>query len=115
VSLTATPAITTDYRLATPAAAAGYVRVKVMPLVTLGSVGGGGVQGTESPILPDAPVLVQTQNADLTWAPLAQGTVAADGTFSVPATIPPGATVRVVVTPGRGYAPATTAPQVVAR
>ncbi|MDX6468404.1 MAG: stage sporulation protein [Gaiellaceae bacterium] len=115
VSLTATPTITTDYRLATPAAAAGYVRVKVMPLVTLGSVTGGVVQGTESPVLPDAPVQVQTQNADLTWTLLTQGTVAADGTFSVPATIPPGATVRVVVTPGRGYAPATTAAQVVAR
>ena len=73
------------------------------------------MQGTEAPLLPDAPVQVQAQNADLTWTLLAQGTVAADGTFSVPVTVPPGATVRVVVTPGRGYAPATTAPQVVAR
>jgi hypothetical protein len=55
---------------------------------------------------------VQVQNPDLTWTTAAEGTVAADGTFSVPAAIPAGGTYRVVVTAGRGYAPATTSPTV---
>jgi stage II sporulation protein D len=112
VTLTAKPTITTDYRLATSTAAAGYVRVKVMPLVTMTSVTNGQVQGTETPLLPDAPVQVQVQNPDLTWTSIAEGTVAADGTFAVPTAIPVGSTYRVVVTPGRGYAPATTSPTV---
>jgi stage II sporulation protein D len=112
VTLTAKPTILTDYRLATPSAAVGFVRIKVMPLVAITSVAGGLVSGSETPLLPDAPVQVQVQNPDLTWTLLAAGTVAADGTFAVPAAIPPGSTYRVVVTPGRGYAPATTSPAV---
>jgi stage II sporulation protein D len=114
VTLTAKPTITTDYRLATSTAAAGYVHIKVMPLVTVDSVVGGAVHGHEAPLLPDAPVQVQVQNPDLSWTLLAEGTVAADGTFTVPGTVPAGGTYRVVVTPGRGYAPATTSP-IVAR
>jgi hypothetical protein len=55
---------------------------------------------------------VQAQSSDLTWTLVGEGTVAADGTFAVPAAIPAGSTYRVVVTPGRGYAPATTSPTV---
>ena len=58
---------------------------------------------------------VQVQNPDLTWTVAATGTVNADGTFAVPAPLPTGSVYRVVVTPGHGYAPATTAPQIVAR
>ena len=36
----------------------------------------------------------------------------ADGNFSVPVALPAGATYEVVVTPGTGYAPGATAPQV---
>jgi stage II sporulation protein D len=115
VLLTATPTITTDYRLATAAAAAGSVRIRVAPLVRILAVNAGQVQGDEQPLLPDAPVQVQVQNPDLTWTVAAEGTINADGTFSVPVTIPPGSMYRVVVTPGRGYAPATTTPQTVAR
>jgi stage II sporulation protein D len=112
VTLTAKPSVMTDYRLATSTAAAGFVRVKVMPLVTVTSTANAQVQGTETPLLPDAPVEVQVQSPDLTWTLIAAGTVAADGTFVVPAAIPAGSTYRVVVTPGRGYAPATTSPTV---
>jgi stage II sporulation protein D len=112
VTLTAKPTIATDYRLATSTVAAGSVHVKVMPLVTVTSVANAQVQGTETPLLPDASVQVQVQNPDLTWTTAAEGTVAADGTFSVPAAIPAGGTYRVVVTAGRGYAPATTSPTV---
>jgi stage II sporulation protein D len=114
VRLTAKPTITTDYRLATPVAAAGSVRIRVMPLVRITAVTAEQIQGNEAPLLPDAPVQVQLQNPDLTWATAAEGTVGADGTFAVPVTLPPGSIYRVVVTPGRGYAPATTTPLTVA-
>jgi stage II sporulation protein D len=113
--LTATPTITTDYRLATPTAAAGSVRIKVTPLVHITAVSATQVEGNEQPLLPDAPVQVQVQNPDLTWALVAEGTVNADGTFVVPASLPAGSVYRVVVTPGRGYAPATTSPLTVVR
>jgi hypothetical protein len=115
VQLTAKPTVTTDYRLATTAAAAGSVRIRVAPLVRIVAVNAGQVQGDEQPLLPDAPVQVQVQNPDLTWTVAAEGTVNADGTFTVPVTLPPGSLYRIVVTPGRGYAPATTTPQTVAR
>jgi len=115
VRLTAKPTITTDYRLATTAAAAGSVRIRVTPLLRVTAVTADQVQGTELPLLPDAPVQVQLQNADLTWTLAAESTVNADGTFSVPVLLPPGSVYRVVVTPGRGYAPATTSPLTVAR
>jgi stage II sporulation protein D len=115
VHLTAKPTITTDYRLATPTAAAGSVRVRVMPLVTITGATASELQGNETPLLPDAPVQVQLQNPDLTWTLAGESTVGADGTFVVPVTLPPGSIYRVVVTPGRGYAPATTTPLTVAR
>jgi SpoIID/LytB domain protein len=115
VRLTAKPTITTDYRLATPTVAAGSVRIKVTPLVQITAVTADQVQGTELPLLPDAPVDVQLQNADLTWTLVAEGTVNADGTFAVPAVLPSGSVYRVVVTPGHGYAPATTTPLTVVR
>jgi len=112
VSLAEAPTATTDYRLAIPSAAVGYVRVKVMPVVDLASPTQGQVAGSEEPAMPGAPVAVQVENPDLTWSTVATGAVGADGTFVVPATIPAGATYHVVVTPGNGYAPGSTAPQV---
>jgi len=112
VTLPETPAVTTDYRLATSTAAVGYVRVRVMPVVDLASPTPGQVAGSEEPALPGAPVSVDVENPDLTWTTVATGTVAADGTFIVPVAIPAGATYRIVVTPGNGYAPGATAPQV---
>jgi hypothetical protein len=106
------PLVTTDYRLATPTAAVGYVRVKVAPLVQLSTPTPGVVAGTVQPVLPGVPVEVDVQNPDQTWAALATGTVAADGTFSLPVDVPAGTTYRIVVTPGQGFAAGMTAPQV---
>jgi stage II sporulation protein D len=106
------PTITTDYRLAMATAAVAYVRVGVAPAVVLSGPTPGLVAGAVQPVLPGAPVEVDVQNPDLTWTALATGTVAADGTFAVPATIAAGTTYRVVVTPGQGYSPGTTAPQI---
>jgi len=59
---------------------------------------------------------VQQQAPDLTtWTSVATGVVGDDGTFSVPAQLTAGATYRISVTGATGYAPATTAPQVVVR
>jgi stage II sporulation protein D len=114
-TLTATPATTTDYRLATPTAAAALVRIRVAPLVTLTSFTAGGIAGTVQPLLPAAPVEVQQQNADLTWSTVATGAVGADGSFSIPAELAAGGTYRVSVAPGGGYAPGVTVGQVVVR
>jgi stage II sporulation protein D len=114
VLLTETPTITTDYRLATPAAAAGFVRIRVTPLVTITTFALDQVQGNVQPVLPDAPVQVQQQAPDLTWTDVATGLVNPDGTFTIPAQLVSGGTYRVVVAPGHGYWPGTTTPQIVA-
>jgi len=111
VQLTEQPTITTDYRLATAAAAAAYVRVKVTPVIQLAATAvPGTVAGTELPVLPGAPVQVQQQGPDLKWTTVATGAVADDGSFAVPVQLSAGSTFRVVVAPGHGYWPATTAP-----
>ncbi|HXY80599.1 MAG TPA: SpoIID/LytB domain-containing protein [Gaiellaceae bacterium] len=111
VQLTEQPTATTDYRLATAAAAAAYVRVKVTPVVTLATTATvGTVAGTELPILAGAPVQVQQQGLELTWTTIATGTVAPDGSFSVPVQLAPGGTYQVVVGPVQGYSPGATAP-----
>ena len=113
--LTAAPTITTDFRLATSTVAAGAVRIRVMPAVAVTSATSTGVTGSAQPVLPDAAVDLQQENADLTWTSIATGAVAADGTFTLPATPAPGATVRVVVRPasGSGYVAGASAAQVV--
>jgi stage II sporulation protein D len=113
VLLPEAPTVTTDYRLATPAAAVGYVRVRVAPAVSLSAAPTPGViAGSEQPAVPGAAVEVQTQSPDLKWVTVASGAAAADGTFAVAVQIPGGTTYRVLVTPGHGYSPGSTPPQV---
>jgi stage II sporulation protein D len=107
VALTETPAMTTDYRLTTPTAAAAYVRVRVTPVVTVTEQSATLVAGTVEPLLPGAPVAIQQQNpvgSTPAWTTLATGTVDAAGGFSVPVSLAPG-TYRALVTPSRGYSP----------
>ena len=96
VKLTAAPTINTDYRLATSTVASGAVRIRVAPVVTVTSATPLLVTGTVSPVLPNALVEVQQQNADLTWTTAGSGAVANDGTFSVQAAPTMGATIRVL-------------------
>jgi hypothetical protein len=110
--VTVSPTATTDYRIGTPDVAAGSIRIRVAPAVTITTATTQAVSGTIQPVLATAPTIaVQTQNADLTWSQVASGTANGDGTFSVPAQIPPGTVYRLVVTPGQGFAPATTPAQ----
>src|SRR5262245_4298515 len=111
VVLTFSPTVTTDYRLGTPQLAAAFARVRVAPAVTITAATLTAISGSVQPLLPDAPVSVQVQNPDLTWSEVATGTVAADGTFSVPVQVAAGSTYRLVLTPGQGFAPATTPAQ----
>ena len=115
LKLTQNPAITTDYRLATATAAAGAVRIRVAPVVTVTSLTTTQVTGSEQPVVMGASVQVQQQNADATWTTITTGVVDADGTFTVPVTLSSGGTYRVSVTPGAGYAPGASAPQIVMR
>jgi stage II sporulation protein D len=114
VRLLESPSSTTDYRLATSAAAAGSVRIRVAPAITVTSFASTGVTGSVQPLLPSAALQVQQQSPDLTWTTVATGTVAADGSFDVPAALTSGAAYRITVA-ATGYAVATTPAQVVAR
>ena len=122
LQLTELPTITTDYRLATPQAAAAYVRIKVMPVVTLATAPvPATLQGTITPALPGAPVQIQQLGPDgTTWTTVATGavdptaasTTGATGTFTVPLTLTAG-TYRAVIAPGHGFSPGTSGPLVV--
>jgi stage II sporulation protein D len=114
-ALAQTPSLTTDYRLATATAAAGSVRIRVSPLVTIASFTSTLVSGTVQPLLPNAPVELQQQNPDLTWTTVATAVVNGDGTFSLPVQLAAGGTYRISVAPGGGLAPGTTPGQVVVR
>ena len=115
LKLTQRPTITTDYRLATTTAAAAFVRIRVAPAVQVTTFTTTEIAGAEQPALAAAPVEVQVQNADGTWATVAGGTVNSDGTFSVPVALVSGATYRVSVGPATGYSAGTTPAQIVAR
>jgi len=114
-ALTETPSLTTDYRLATASAAAGSVRIRVAPAVTITSFSSTLVTGSVQPLLPNVPVDLQQQNPDLTWTTVATATVNADGTFSLPVQLAAGGTYRISVAPGGGLAPGVTPGQVVVR
>jgi stage II sporulation protein D len=110
LQLTEKPKITTDYRLALPAAAGAYVRVRVAPRVRLLSAAAGQLQGTERPVLPGARVRVDRQTAAATWSPVARGAVDSAGRFTISLPLAAGATYRAVVTSGHGYSPGVSAP-----
>jgi stage II sporulation protein D len=112
-SVQVAPTITTDYRLATPTVAAGSVRIKVAPAVAMTTATPTGVAGTEQPVLMGITVSLQQQNSDSTWTTLGTAPVAADGTYTIPATLTDGATVRVVTTASGGYTAGTSATQIV--
>ena len=119
LQVTETPTITTDYRLATTQAAAAYVRIKVVPVVTLSTAPTTTMlQGTITPALSGAPVQIQQLSPNgLTWTTVATGTVdpsttsvpGGTGTFSVPLSLTPG-TYRAVIAAGHGYSRGTSVP-----
>ena len=111
ITFDATPQLTTDYRLATPDAAAAFVRVRVAPVVTLTAATSTLVSGTEQPVLSGASVQIQQENPDgvvPAWTTVATGTVDENGAFSVPVTLAAG-TYRALVAPGPGYSPGASA------
>ena len=115
LKLTQRPTITTDYRLATTTAAGAFVRIRVAPTIQVTSFTTAEIAGSEQPVLAGAPVTVQQQSPDTTWATIATGAVNADGSFSIPVALASGGTYRVSVGPATGYAAGSTPPQIVAR
>jgi hypothetical protein len=109
------PTLTTDYRLATTSAAAGSVRIRVAPAITLSTFDVSLVAGSVQPLLMGATVQVEQQNADRTWTAVGSGALEADGTFSIPVSLVSGTTYRVTVGATGGYAAGSTPPQVVVR
>jgi stage II sporulation protein D len=115
VHLAERPTATTDYRLATATAAAGSIRIRVAPAVTVATFTSSLVSGTVQPAIMGASVRVEQQNADLTWTAVASGTVNADGSFSLPVQLAAGATYRVTVGASAGLVAASTAPRALVR
>jgi stage II sporulation protein D len=113
VRVTQKPTSTTEYRLATATAAAGSIRIRVAPAVTLTTFTTTLASGSMQPVIMGATVAVEQQSPDLTWTPVANGVVAADGTFSIPVQLTAGGTYRVTVAAAAGYAAGSTPPQVV--
>lgn len=105
-SFTVKAKVTTDYRLATAADAAAFVRIRVEPRVLLSSVSRRRVSGRVRPRLPGARVLVQQQRkaGSQQWTTVARGTVGRNGRFSIAASLA-AAPARVVVAPGNGWWP----------
>src|SRR5262249_33496332 len=62
--LTESPTATTDYRLSTTSAAAGSVKIRVAPAITVSTFSSVEVSGSAKPLIMGAPVAVQQQNAD---------------------------------------------------
>src|SRR3954454_14104259 len=109
------PALTTDYRLATTTAAAGSVRIRVAPAISLSRFDTTLVTGSVQPLLMGATVQVEQQNPDRTWTAVASGALEVDGTFSIPLSLVSGTTYRVTVGATTGYAAGSTTPQVAVR
>jgi hypothetical protein len=104
-NLSVRPRLTTDYRLATAAYAAAFVRIRVTPRVLLSRISRRGVSGRERPRLPGAKVLVQQRAAgSRKWETVATGVAGKSGHFSVAVSLPAGS-VRVVVAAGKGWWP----------
>jgi stage II sporulation protein D len=115
VHVTPKPTLTTDYRLATAAAAAGSVRIRVAPAISLSTFDTTLVAGSVQPLLTGATAQVEQQNPDRTWTPVASGALDGNGTFSIPVSLVSGTTYRVTVGATTGYAAGSTPAQVVVR
>src|SRR5262249_38374667 len=103
------------YRLSTTSAAAGSVKIRVAPAITVSTFSSVEVSGSAKPLIMGAPVAVQQQNADgTTWSTVATGTVSADGAFALSVQLVPGGTYRVPIGPAAGYVMGATPPRVVA-
>ena len=108
VSIVTKPTMTTQYRLALKAAAAGPVRVAVAPRVRIAAPDPVTVRGTVRPRF--AAVTVQIQRLDGTnWTRVARTELAPDGRFEAHVQLAAGL-YRARVAPGHGFVPGTSPP-----
>jgi stage II sporulation protein D len=105
VVATLAPKVTTDYRISSGIARSSVVRLSVAPSVRLSAATDRtSVVGLVKPLLQGAPVQVQRQAKNGTWATVATTNVTADGAFGASVDLSPGA-YRARVVAGKGYAP----------
>jgi stage II sporulation protein D len=109
------PVLTTDYRLATTTAAAGSVRIRVAPAISLSTFDTTLVAGSVQPVLMGATAQVEQQNPGGTWTAVASAVLDAGGSFSIPVSLVSGTTYRVTVGATAGFAAGSTTPQIVVR
>ena len=103
VSPTASPRVTTDYRLESGGFRSGSIRVSVAPLVQLAAgADGTSVSGLARPVLPGAAVQVQRLDGDV-WDTVATTTIDANGNYSAQLQLSPGS-YRARVIAGHGFA-----------
>jgi stage II sporulation protein D len=104
------PAVTTDYRLATPTAAAAPVRITVAPRVRFYTgTTPGHLRGLVRPVVAGAQAQIQLQSADgTTWTNVSTTTVDANGDFDAALALSSGVyRARVVA---KGFAAGMTPP-----
>ena len=109
-SVSESPAISTQYRLAWGNVRVGLAKIAVTPVVTA-ALSGGAVAGSVLPALAGAAVELQLQSGT-TWTTVSSTVTGTGGTWSFAGTLQPG-TYRVRCAPGGGLAPGLSPPVVV--
>jgi stage II sporulation protein D len=111
ISVSAKPAASTDYRIATSAAAAAPVHVAVAPRIRFaGAPAANELRGSVRPALPGVSVQIQRQGVLPTaWATVSTAPLDADGNFDVALQLTPGV-YRARVAAGHGWAVGLTPP-----
>jgi stage II sporulation protein D len=109
-SISESPALSTQYRLAWGSVRAGLAKIAVTPAVTA-AVSGGAVAGGVLPMVAGAAVELQLQSG-ATWATVSSTVTAPDGTWSFAGPLQAG-TYRVRCAPGGGLAAGLSLPVVV--
>jgi SpoIID/LytB domain protein len=111
LTLSVAPTVSSDYRLATAAAAAAPVHVVVTARVRfLPATAPNELRGTVRPVVAGAPVQIQRQaTSGATWSTVARGAVDASGAFTIALTLTPGV-YRARVAPGHGVGVGITPP-----
>ncbi len=109
-SVTETPAISTQYRLAWGNVRAGLAKIAVSPVVTA-ALSGSAISGSVLPMLAGAAVELQLQSG-ATWTTVSSTVTDPGGTWSFAGTLQSG-TYRVRCAPGGGLAPGLSPPVVV--
>jgi hypothetical protein len=107
-SVSVSPQVSTQYRLAWGNVRAGLAKIAVSPIVTVAQTAGT-VAGSVRPASVGSSVELQQQQADLTWTTLSSTTTSTLGRWAFGGTLAAG-TYRIRCAPGRGLVPGLSQP-----